>query len=129
MMLSTIPVHVNEWIIPTEAKLSRGGSAAAALLLRRPANGLLRTECPCAQAHTAPRTLESSSEERLKRVRDCMHLQEASRCALEMPRIRAEHFGKDGTRIRDGECNKHGKQESYFCVGAAGGMGGVWLSI
>jgi hypothetical protein len=27
--------------------------------------------------------------------------------------------------IRDGECNKHAKQESYFCaVADGGGMGG-----
>jgi len=32
-------------------------------------------------------------------------------------------FEQDALLIRDGQCNTHGRQESYFCVSAAGGMG------
>jgi hypothetical protein len=34
-------------------------------------------------------------------------------------------FQQDALLIRDSECNKHAKQESYFCAVADGGWGGV----
>jgi hypothetical protein len=106
---------------------SRNGSAAGRCSLHGPANGLLRAECPCARTHKAPRTLKcrrvTASPGVCVTACTCRRRAEGGMDCRESERSRLEHRV---LLIRDGECNRHAQQESYFCAVAEGGwMGGV----